>query len=65
MLDHPTRLLDGKSNPLNGWTLNIINPLNPVTPMVRMDKIYSSFIDSVGSEIKYDVDDDLYVVEGR
>lgn len=65
LLDHPTRLLDGKSNPLNGWTLNVINPLNPVTPMIRMDKIYSSFIDSVGSEIKYDVDDDLYVVKGR
>ena len=65
LLDHPTRLLDGESNPLNGWTLNIINPLNPVTPMMKMDKIYSSFVDSLGAEIKYDVDDDLYVVKER
>ena len=64
LIEHPTRLLDGKSNPLNGWTVNIINPLNPVTPMIRMDKIYSLFVDSMGSEIKYDVDD-LYVVKGR
>ena len=64
LIEHPTQLLDGKSNPLNGWTVNIINPLNPITPMIRMDKIYSLFVDSMGLEIKYDVDD-LYVVKGR
>lgn len=61
LLDHPTRLLNGESNPLNGWSLNIISPLSPVTPMMRMDKIYSSFIDSMGTEINYDAED-LYVV---
>lgn len=64
LLDHPTRLLNRKSNSLNGWSLNIIRPLNPVSPMMRIDKIYSLFIDSMGVETNYEAED-LYVIKGR
>ncbi len=52
---HPTKMIDGKPNPLNGTFIHDLKPLGtPVLP-VRME--YNNFVDSTGISIGYSSED--------
>ena len=52
---HPTKMIDGKPNPLNGTFIHYLKPLGtPVLP-VRME--YNNFVDSTGTSVGYSADD--------
>lgn len=54
-IKHPTKMIDGKPNPLNGTFIHYLKPLGtPVLP-VRME--YNNFIDSMGISIGYSSED--------
>jgi hypothetical protein len=54
-IKHPTKMIDGKPNPLNGTYIHYLKPLGtPVLP-VRME--YNNFIDSMGISIGYSSED--------
>ena len=54
-IKHPTKMIDGKPNPLNGTFIHYLKPLGtPVLP-VRME--YNNFVDSTGVSIGYSSED--------
>ena len=54
-IKHPTKMIDGKPNPLNGTFIHYLKPLGtPVLP-VRME--YNNFVDSTGISIGYSSED--------
>lgn len=54
-IKHPTKMIDGKPNPLNGTFIHYLKPLGtPVLP-VRME--YNNFVDSMGISIGYSSED--------
>ena len=54
-IKHPTRMLDGKSNPLNGNYIHFLKPLK--TPILPVRIEYNEFVDSVGLSIGYPSED--------
>lgn len=54
-IKHPTKMIDGKPNPLNGTFIHYLKPLGtPVLP-VRME--YNNFVDSTGFSVGYSSED--------
>ncbi|WP_297947488.1 hypothetical protein [uncultured Fibrobacter sp.] len=54
-IKHPTKMIDGKPNPLNGTFIHYLKPLGtPVLP-VRME--YNNFVDSTGFSVGYSFED--------
>ena len=54
-IKHPTKMIDGKPNPLNGIFIHYLKPLKtPISP-VRME--YNIFVDSTGISIGYSSED--------
>ena len=54
-IKHPTTMIDGKSNPLNGTFIHYLKPLGTPDSPVRME--YNNFIDSTGVSIGYPSED--------
>ena len=54
-IKHPTKMIDGASNPLNGTYIHFLKPLKTPDLPVRME--YNTFIDSMGSSVSYSSED--------
>ena len=54
-IKHPTKMIDGKPNPLNGTFIHYLKPLGTPALPVRME--YNNFVDSTGTSVGYSADD--------
>ncbi len=54
-IKHPTKMIDGKPNPLNGTFIHYLKPLGTPDSPVRIE--YNNFIDSMGVSIGYSSED--------
>ena len=54
-IKHPTKMIDGASNPLNGTYIHFLKPLKTPDLPVRME--YNTFIDSMGISVSYSSED--------
>lgn len=54
-IKHPTMMIDGKANPLNGTFIHYLEPLG--TPDTPVQIEYNNFIDSMGISIGYSSED--------
>lgn len=54
-IKHPTKMIDGKPNPLNGIFIHYLKPLGTPDLPVRME--YYNFVDSTGISIGYSSED--------
>lgn len=59
-IKHPTRMVDGKSNPLNGTYIHFLKPLGIPDSPVQIE--YNEFVDSTGMSIGY-LSEDLVVTK--
>lgn len=59
-IKHPTRMVDGRSNPLNGTYIHFLKPLGTSDSPVRIE--YNEFVDSTGISIGY-LSEDLVVTK--
>lgn len=54
-IKHPTKMVDGASNPLNGTYIHFLKPLKTTNLPVRME--YNTFVDSMGNSVSYSSED--------
>lgn len=54
-IKHPTRMVDGTSNPLNGTYIHFLKPLGTPDSPIQIE--YNKFIDSMGVTIGYSSED--------
>ena len=54
-IKHPTKMIDGKPNPLNGTFIHYLKPLGTPDSPVRME--YYNFVDSTGISVGYSSED--------